>query len=90
MGGANHVKIIDDHRDSLMERVSINPSLSFRELSAMFEGSFNVEFCPQTITNHLDGMLFTRKRSHYEPISMNTDDNKFKTRDFVQTLMLIM
>jgi len=90
MGGAHYQKITEDHRDSLMEWVSINPELSLKELADMLEGSFDLEVCPQTVSNHLDGMLFTRKKCNYEPISMNSVENKIKRRDFVQSLMLIM
>jgi len=73
-----------------MEWLSINPSLSLRELAEMLEGSFDIEVCQQTIANHLDGMLFTRKKTHYEPMEMNSELNKLKRRDFVQSMLHVM
>jgi len=73
-----------------MEWVSINPMLSLKELTDMLEGSFGLIVCQQTVSNHLDGMLFTRKKTHYEPITMNTPENKVKRMEFVQSLLLLM
>ena len=37
-GEIHNVKITEDHRDSLMEWLSINPELTLKELSEMLEG----------------------------------------------------
>ena len=89
-GGMHNVKITEDHRDSLMEWLSINPELTLKELSEMLEGSFNVTVSYQTVSNHLDGMMFSRKKPHYEPAVMNSIENKEKRRQFVQSILDIM
>ena len=89
-GGNHNCKITEDHRDSLMEWISINPGLTLKELSEMLEGSFDIQVSYQTVSNHLDGMLFSRKKTHKEPESMNTAANKIKRRDYVQSLLLVM
>ena len=48
-GGTNYCKITEDHRDSIMEWISINPELSLKELADMLLGSFDVQVCYQTI-----------------------------------------
>jgi transposase len=90
VGGSHNTIIQEDHRDSLMEWLSINPELSLKELTDMLDGSFDIQVCHQTVSNHLDGMLFTLKRTHYEPITMNNEEKKTKRRQYVQSLLAIM
>ena len=85
-----------EREEDLTQKGLVNPSgveyVKQLELenTHYLEGSFGVEVCYQTVSNQLDGMLITRKRTHYEPVVMNSMETKVKRRDFVQALLLIM
>jgi len=53
----------EDHRDSPMEGISINPSLTLRELAEMLEGSFDVKVCQQTIAEKYKALHAERKHA---------------------------
>ena len=89
-GGNHHQKINEDHRDSLLEWLSETPELTLKELQEKLLDTYQLQVCHQTISNHLDGMMFTRKRIHYSPVVMNSVENKIKRRDFVQQIANVM
>ena len=89
-GGNRNQKITEDHRDSMVECLSETPELTLKELADKLHFTYEIDVCHQTISNHLDGMLFTRKRIHYAPVVMNSPENKLIRRNFVEALSLIM
>jgi len=81
-GGNYNAKITEDHRDSMME-------LTKNEISLKLQDTYDVNACHQTISNHLDGILFSRTKIHYCPMGMNSVENKTKRREFVHKITVM-
>ena len=85
-GGARRVKITDEHKHFLEELINDNPSVTLKELQAKLALEMGLTVCLTTVGNAVNGMMYSYKKMHHEPATMNSLRNKEKRRDFRRTL----
>jgi transposase len=86
-GGDKRSKLTTGQIDVIVSWLEENPQLSLRSIRNRIEYEMGVQVSPQTVSNRLDGRLITLKKVHYEPMGINSIDNKLKRRDYVARLM---
>ena len=60
--------------------------MTLQQLKAFIQGNFNVDLAVSTISNYLDGNLYTIKKFHHRPTSMNSEANKQLRRTYIIAL----
>lgn len=86
-GGKRHFKITDVHREYIIEMVEGNSRITLGEIVWGIRQKFGLTVCKSTICNHLDAMLYTLKKVHFEPEKANNLQNKEKRKLFVEKLL---
>ena len=71
----------DDH--FLEQRFNEKPSATLKELLAKLELEIGLTVCLTTVGNAVNGMMYSYKKMHYEPATMNSLPNK---GNFLRTL----
>ena len=84
-GGACHVKISDDYKAFLEQRINENPSVTLKELQAKLQLEIGLTVCLTTEGNAVKGMMYSYKKMNHEPSAINSLQNREKRRDFLRT-----
>lgn len=66
--------------------VENNTSITLRELKNKIQSEYNKNVTITTISNVLNGMMYTIESVHKEPILMNSSENKQKRAKYVEDL----
>ena len=80
-GGAHHVKISDEHKTFLEQRINENPSVTLKELQTKLHLEMGLTVCLTTVGNVVKGMMYSYKKMHHEPSTMNSLENREKRHD---------
>lgn len=86
-GGRRHGKVTEAHRAYMVTMIEENPRTTLSEIVEGLLREFGLAVSKPTISKHLDAMLYTLKQVRFEPERANTDANKEKRRDFVNSLL---
>ena len=89
-GGARHVKISDEHKAFLEQRINENPSVTLKELQTKLQLEIGLTVCLTTVGNAVKGMMYSYKKTHHEPSTVNSLQNREKHRDFLRTLTAVI
>ena len=85
-GGARHVKISDEYKAFLKQRINENPSVTLKELQTKLQLEIGLTVCLTTVRNAVKGMMYSYKKMYHEPSTMNSLQNRENRRDFLRTL----
>jgi len=76
--------------DSTMQRVlrwiESSASITLKDIKEKLRAEQHVIASVTTIGNRLNGQLYTIKRLHYEPTTMNSQENKLRRKQYVTSL----
>lgn len=85
-GGVKPKILTEEQIDVLISWVEEDCSITLKQLQQKIFQNFQVVVSVTTVGNYLEGRVFTIKQSHFEPVTMNTEENKLKRAQYVQTL----
>ena len=86
-GGTFNAKVEEDHIGAIEYWLEDNPMITLTQIQEKLEKEFELKVCLSTVHNHVEGLLFTTKKIHYEPQSMNSAETKNRRRAFVQAIL---
>ena len=86
-GGKCYSKVKDIHREHMVSMIESNCRITLGEIVASLAEKFDLHVCAQTVSNHLDSMVYTLKSVRFEPERANHPDNKIKRKQFVEKLL---
>lgn len=86
-GGARHRKMTDQHLNQLLGYVEANPLITLKEMADKLHAESGLRVSTTTIHAHLEGQLYTLKKVHAEPSSMNSEENRRRRSMYVTTVM---
>ena len=81
-GGKTNVKLDDVHETFLIRKIEEKPDLTLKELADFLFSEYRVRVTPQTVSRHLDGLLFTLKDLRVEVDSVNNETNRRKRKEW--------
>lgn len=85
--GGKKPKILNSEQiDIMISWVEETCDLTIKQLKAKVLAEFGKSISSTTITNYLEGRIFTLKKVHTAPATMNTEENKLKRADYVRSL----
>ena len=84
--GARRIKITNDHKNFLEQRITENPGVTLTELQAKLELEMALTVFFTTVSNAVNDMMYSYKKMHHEPATMNSVQNMEKRRNFLRTL----
>ena len=80
-------RITDEHKTFLEQQINEkNPGITLKELLAKLELEMGLNVCLSTVDNAVNGMIYSYKKIHHKPATMNSVQHKEKCRDFLHTL----
>jgi transposase len=86
-GGDKRSKLSGHQLEVIISWLEINPQLSLKSLRERVEQEMGVEVTQQTISNRLDGSLISVKKVHYQPLGVNSENNRQLRSIFVQRIL---
>lgn len=86
-GGFRGCKIIDVHKDYLVEQIGLNPRITLGTLQTLIANKFDLNVCVESIRTHLDGLCYSLKDIRFEPENGNSNTNKEKRKAFILSLL---
>ena len=66
----------------VLNLIEEDPELTLKQLLKAIRQKFDVTLAISTIGNYLDGNLYTIKKFHHRPATMNNDRNKQLRKDY--------
>lgn len=85
-GGYKRRYLSDEQLAQLMNKVEEDPELTLRQMREFVQQEFNVNVSLSTMGNYLDGQLYSIKKLHHRPITMNSENNKQLRKQYVESL----
>lgn len=85
-GGVKPKALSEDQLDRVIEWLEEDSGLTLKQIQRKVVATFEKIVSIATIGNYLEGRLFTLKQVHLQPITMNSEENKLKRRDYVRRL----
>lgn len=85
-GGDRRGILTEDHKERLIALLESDPQITLKEMIYRLGIPCN----ESTVSRALNGMAFTIKKVHVEPVGMNSAINKEKRRDYVIELQRLM
>lgn len=85
-GGYKSKYLNDEQMAVLMNQIEADPELTLQQLQHFISNQFQINLAISTIGNYLDGQLYTIKKLHHQPTTMNTDTNKQLRKRYVESL----
>ncbi|KAG3126378.1 hypothetical protein C6341_g25390 [Phytophthora cactorum] len=86
-GGKLNAKVTDAHVAYLLDRIDENCYLALDEMVDALEPRFEVTVSRQTIKHHIDGRMYTIKKTHCDSNYRNLPENRILCRDFIVDLL---
>lgn len=86
-GGGTRSKLSPVQVNIILTWLESNPQLTLAAIRDRVELVMNIHVSQQTISNRLDGQLFTTKLIHHEPLGVNTAANKDLRMAYVARLL---
>ena len=71
----------------ITNKIESNPKITLQELVEVVENRFELRLSKQTISRHLDLLLYTLKDVRQEPEAANSSENKIKRQQFARSLL---
>lgn len=85
-GGVKPKLLNEEKVNRIVEWIEMDCSLTLKQLKDKILGEFNQTISIASVSNYLEGRLFTSKKMHCEPINMNSEQNKRKRLEYVEAL----
>ena len=86
-GGTRRSKITGDHVNMMIGYVEANPLITLKEISDKLHADSGLRVSTTTVHAHLECQLYTVKKVHAEPSSMNSEENRRRRATYVTSLM---
>lgn len=86
-GGYRKKKLSENDIDKILMYVEDNPLITLSNIKCKIETDLGISISTTTIHKYLDCKLYTVKKVLQEPGNMNSESNKEKRREYVQSLM---
>jgi len=86
-GGTKNIKILEEHKAAIVNYIEENSPFTLKRIKEKLMANYNLNVSVSAIDKHCDGMMFTFKKIHEQPITMNSEENKVKRREYVAKLM---
>ena len=86
-GGKRFNKVEVRHIDSMLEWLSQNLLLTLKQIRDKLIAEENLDVSTTIIHKHIDDKLYTLKKVVVEPFTMNSEINKLRRADYVESLM---
>lgn len=77
-GGQKPKKITEEIKAIMLTWIEEKPTISLQEIKGKLALNFGVDVSLTTVGNYLEGSMYTIKQVHFEPITMNSEENKIK------------
>lgn len=85
--GGMKPKIFQEQQvDRMIEWIEDDCDITLKSIQQRIIQEFHLHVSISTIGNYLEGRFFTMKKKHYEPVNMNTEENKRKRAEYVEQL----
>ena len=85
--GGKKPKILNEEQiDRIIKWLEDDSGLTLVQIKEKVRQVMNENISLSTVGNYLEGRLFTVKQVHYEPVTMNSVENKRKRAEYVQEL----
>lgn len=85
-GGKKPKSLTEAEIDVIISWVEQDSTITLKAIKQKFHQEFRKDVSVSTIGNYLEGRQFTMKNNHYEPVAMNTVENKAKRAEYVRRL----
>lgn len=85
-GGTKPKKISNEESEQIIHWVEQNPSVTLKQLQSHVMSAFGKSISTTTVGNVLHAKVYTVKTTHQQPVTMNSEDNKHKRREYVRNL----
>lgn len=86
-GGRRFTKVCEEHVQMMIECVQENPLITLHEIAARLAREAGITVSTTTVHRHLEGQLYTVKKTLPEPAAMNAEENKQKRKAYVEKIM---
>ena len=86
-GGSRHRKARPEHIEKMLQYVEKNPLIMLKENSAKFTHDTGITLSTNTVHKYLEGQMYTVKKAHPRPVTMYSEINKRKRREYVEKIM---
>lgn len=86
-GGSRHRKVYPEHIEKMIGYVEENPYITLKEIRAKFALETGITVSTNTIHNYLEGQMYTVKKALPQPVTVNSEVNKRKRREYVEKIM---
>ncbi|KAF7684908.1 hypothetical protein CDIK_4343 [Cucumispora dikerogammari] len=80
-------KVAEVHLNFITNKIESNPKITLQELVEVIENRFELRLSKQTISRHLDLLLYTLKDFKQEREAANSSENKIKRQQFARSLL---
>ena len=85
-GGYKKSYLNDDQIQVILTQLEGNSELTLKQLKDFIMEQLGIQLTTSTVSNYLGGQLYTIKKCHHRPTTMNSDENKVRRRDYVLSL----
>lgn len=89
-GGKKPKVLSEEEIDVIITWIEEDSGISIKQIQSKVMTSYQKPVSVSTIGNYLEGRLFTLKQVHYEPVTMNTIENKTRRANYVRRLNLLV
>ena len=85
-GGYKPKYLNDAQITEVLNHIETDPEVTLRQLKTFIFQHFHVHLSISTVGNYLDGKMYTIKKFHHRPITMNSEPNKQLRKLYVESL----
>lgn len=85
-GGSKPSILTEAMKASIIGMIEDDPTLTMKKMQAAILREYHLTVSTMTISNYLNGQLYSIKKLHHKPQNMNLMENKIKRKSYVQEL----
>lgn len=85
-GGNKPTVLTDEMKSMIIREVEDDPTITIKKLQSLITSGHHLLVSTMTISNFLNGQLYTIKKLYHQPQNMNTSENKAKRKMYIQQL----
>ena len=85
-GGYKSRYLNEEQIAEVLNEIEADPEKTLSQLKDFISQQFQINLAISTIGNYLDGQLYTIKKFHHQPTTMNSDANKQLRKRYVESL----
>ena len=86
-GRKRHFKVNEEHKNFMVEQIEVNPKITLQGIVEALNRRFAINLSKQTVSRHLDNLMYSLKSVRIEPEAANSAVNKEKRKVFAEALL---